>query len=316
MSDIYLTTATGHSVSYRFYQGEHSVGHAEQDTLIFLSGLADCSTVWLRLIENLKTLQSSILLVNLIGQGSALEEDFKKELPSFRVSIEDQAEALKMIFDHAQITHPVSLIGFSYGGAVALEFQKENPALVRDLHLWLPYVMRLDFANPMMRAWRQNAKTLSSWNPAFNFMFHRWNYAYQDWLEHYMHFRYSKRVPDPRLRQVAVEMSQGAIDFDGMTLLENLKDSPVHLIISHMDTLVPLTLYHRIWESIPQSLRGSCLRVRDGAHLLHEQSPLLLANWLEFCFRGNLNKGQEYNGWAQSGLIDFKSGIHSDLRGA
>ena len=300
MSEFYLVTKTGHSICYRAMYSSDS----NAPTLIFLSGLADDVSVWKMVIRNLKNQKMNIVLVNLIGQGSALERDFERGVEHFLVSIEDQSQALSLVFDQLGLSKPVHLIGFSYGGAVALEFQHQNPALVKALHLWLPFVKRLDLTSPIMQLWKSNIESLFKLNPLTSFWIDKWNTGYQEWLYHYMHFRFSKRLPDYKLRQVAVEMSQGSLNFDGFSVLRKLKGCRVHLVISHMDTLVPLTLYNEIWRSIPFGSKGFCLRVRDGEHLLHEQSPQLLAHWLEHCLGHHHLFGSEFDGWAASSEIN------------
>jgi len=299
MPEFYLTLPSGHTVSYR----EIKAKNVSSETVVILGGLADDATVWLPLLPHFNFSRTRLILVNLIGQGSALERDFEKGMSSFRVSIADQAEGLKLIFDQIGLDAAVHLVGFSYGGAVALEFQKRNPFCIKQIHLWLPFVARLDVSNPFMKIWTQNMSSILSLNPVSKIWLKKWQATYHEWLSHYMHYRFSKRVPDHRHRQVVVEISQGALGFDGFRIIQSLKNCRTHLVISHMDTLVPLTLYDEIWSQIPSSQKGYCLRVRDGEHLLHEQSPQLLAKWLEFCLTHGELLGREFDGFAASGEI-------------
>jgi len=312
MPEFYLTTTSGHSVSYQFIRSK--VQKAE--TVVILSGLADDATVWKPLLKYLHSEPIQVLLVNLIGQGSALKKDLNRGISSFCVSITDQANALKLIFDQVGVNYPIHLVGFSYGGAVALQFQKQNPCLIKELHLWLPFVMRLDLASPFLQMWKQNVEVILSLNPISEFWLKKWSNFYNEWIFHYMHFRFSKRIPEKTLRQVAVEMSQGALDFEGISIIRNLKNCRTHLVMSHMDTLVPLTLYNEIWARIPRSEKGYCLRVRDGEHLLHEQSPLLLAKWLKFCLNHRESSGREFDGYAASGEIRTKESSRAHLKWA
>lgn len=295
MSYLSLTTRTGHTVTWT----EIIPQTPYQETLVFLSGLADDTKVWEPLITNLKA-SYRIFLINLIGQGESLSIDTQQNVSGFKVSIEEQSQALEQILNTIPLNSPFHLIGFSYGGAVALEYQRTNTDRVITLNLWLPFVIRLDFSSPVSQIWKSNMDILTQYNPLARYFSKRWSLSYHQWLSHYMHFRFSKRVPQFNLRQVAVEMSQGALDYNGLSQIKNIKSTRVNLVISHMDTLVPVTLYNQIWDTLPIDSKGLCLRVRDGEHLLHEQSPQLLAKWLEHCLN-NLDKPpQELDGWAAS----------------
>lgn len=299
MSYLSLKSQTGHFVTWECLNSDSSY----KDTLVFLSGLADDTKVWEPLITHLKH-SYQIILINLIGQGQALELDFDRNHHHFKISIEDQANALELIIKSLSLSQPFHLIGFSYGGAVALEYHNRHPELVKNLHLWLPFVTRLDFSNPVTQIWKSNIEFIAQLNPFTKYLSQRWSSIYHDWLTHYMHYRFSKRVPQLKLRQVAVEMSQGALDYNGLSKLQQMPPGRVHLVMSHMDTLVPVTLYHQIWSLIPSPNKGGCLHVKDGEHLLHEQSPLLLAKWLEFCITHPKLPGQDFEGWAKSGSLE------------
>ena len=70
------------------------------------------------------------------------------------------------------------------------------------------------------------------------------------------------------------------MDFNTFDVLGHVPDGSVHLITSECDTLVPRSLYREFWNRLPGAKRGSWTRVPDGEHLLLEQKPELVLEWL------------------------------------
>ena len=82
------------------------------------------------------------------------------------------------------------------------------------------------------------------------------------------------------MRRVAIELSHGIMQFDAFEVLEKLPDASVFLLTSDCDTLIPRSLFSELWRRLPVSKQGHWTRVPDGEHLLLEQKPDLVHEWL------------------------------------
>lgn len=96
------------------------------ETLVFIHGLSDNLLYWELLANNLKQ-NHQVLRVDLRGHGES-------ELGSEEITIDTYAEDLNIILDELNLTR-VNLIGFSIGGAVALDFAIRHPQKVDSLVL-------------------------------------------------------------------------------------------------------------------------------------------------------------------------------------
>jgi pimeloyl-ACP methyl ester carboxylesterase len=95
-------------------------------TLVFIHGLSDNLLYWEFLATNLKN-DYQVLRFDLRGHGES-------ELGNDEIAIETYVDDLKGILDELDIDK-VTLVGFSLGGAVALDFAVEYPQRVSSLVL-------------------------------------------------------------------------------------------------------------------------------------------------------------------------------------
>lgn len=96
------------------------------ETLVFIHGLSDNLLYWEYLASNLKH-DYQILRVDLRGHG-------KSEMGNEEITIDTYVNDLNNLFEELDISK-VNLIGFSLGGAVALEFTNKYPQKVDSLVL-------------------------------------------------------------------------------------------------------------------------------------------------------------------------------------
>lgn len=252
------------------------------DVIIFLNGLADSIESWVPIKSYLKG-KHSTLFVDLIGQGKAWEEEARlnagKNL-NFFISAEEQAQALKEVWESLNLNSRFHLIGYSYGGGVAIRTATLFPELINKLILFLPYIIRLDLAFPIQRLWAGQMgflKNLNLFKPGMNAL----SESYKKMIRDYMNFRFSKHIPDHQARQVSMDLTEGIMSFNAFDYFEALPNQSVHLITVEQDTLVPKSLYHEIWSRLPESKKSSWLNIKDGEHLIFEQAPLYCAQWVE-----------------------------------
>lgn len=204
------------------------------------------------------------------------------------MSIEEQVAALRELLDHLGI-EKFGLVGFSYGGGVALGTLHQYQERVEDFILFLPFILRLDLSFPLSRLWVAQFDFLKSLTPqSMRHPFQAIEKSYERFIEHYMNFRYLNRIPDERFRQVAVELSRGIMEFNSFDVISQIPEDKLILVTSGMDTLVPQSLYLEFWCRIPEHQKRAWVNILNGEHLLLEQAPDFVADLLNRALSGDL----------------------------
>jgi pimeloyl-ACP methyl ester carboxylesterase len=271
----FFTTSQNRTVYYELNHKENT------DTVVFLNGLSDSIDSWAAVKDYLQDSYST-LFIDLIGQGQSLEEELKTNdgTLNFKISTEQQSQAIKEVWDSLNIKTGFHLVGFSYGGGVAIHFATLFPKLIYKLILFLPYTIRLDLAFPLQRLWAGQMgmlKTFNFFKPGMNIL----GDSYQKMIRDYMNVRFSKHIPDETRRRVSMDLTEGIMAFNAFNIFDQLPEKSVHLVTVERDTLVPKSLYSEIWSRIPESKKCSWLSIKDGEHLIFEQAPLYCAKWIE-----------------------------------
>lgn len=265
-----------------YYEYDHSTPLEKNSGLIvFLNGLSDSIETW---VENKKFFKKKyhFLFIDLIGQGKSLEaeEEQKDVFYDYRISADEQAQSVKELIEGLNITSKFYLVGFSYGGGVAIRFASLFPNKIAKLILFLPYIIRLDMAFPMQRLWASQFNFLKNVTPLRpGLMFFDQNY--QKVMRQYMNFRFSNKIPDSSKRQISIQLTEGIMPFNAFLHFEELPNKTVHLITVDHDSLVPKSLYEETWDRLPENKKCTWLRIHDGEHLIFDQAPMFCIHWIE-----------------------------------
>jgi pimeloyl-ACP methyl ester carboxylesterase len=261
----------GWELAYRYRKGPGPLW-------IFLNGLGDDFSSWDGLLGNLK--DPHTLQVDLRGQGKSLAEAHLREPSRYlRFPFQTHADDLARLFDFLKVETPVRFVGYSYGGGVAIDFASRYPQRVERVGLIAPFVLRLDRAFPAQRfmslQW-QLTKTFGMIPRSITDQIER---TYENFLNHYLNHRFEKRMNDPRLRSVAIELTHEIMKFDSFPILNQLPEKSIFLLTSEFDTLTPHSLYREFWQKVPRSKRGEWVALTEGEHLLLEEVPDLVLSW-------------------------------------
>ncbi|MEK7160936.1 MAG: alpha/beta hydrolase [Patescibacteria group bacterium] len=125
-----------------------------QPTLIFLHGLSANHTTWLATAQALEKLQFNVLLLDLRGHGHS-DKSKQRDLYRWPVFTQD----LREIIRQENLTR-VILIGYSFGGSIALDYASQYPDSVRGL-----FIVSANYLNPL----RSKHLSLLTW-PAYGFL--------------------------------------------------------------------------------------------------------------------------------------------------
>lgn len=265
-----------------YYEYDHS--HPVDRTsglIVFLNGLSDSIDSWVQNKTFFKK-RYHFLFIDLIGQGKSLEkeEEQKDIFYDYRISAEEQAQAVKELVDHLQIFTKFYLVGFSYGGGVAIRFASLFPEKLARLILFLPYIIRLDMAFPMQRLWASQLSLLKNVTPLRPSMIF-FDQNYQKIMRQYMNFRFSNKIPNSSKRAISIQLTEGIMPFNAFHHFDELPHKAVHLITVDHDSLVPKSLYEETWDRLPEQKKCTWLRINDGEHLIFDQAPMFCIHWIE-----------------------------------
>ncbi len=268
-------TSSGREIFYEFDQSKRGI------PVIFLNGLSDSYSEWKK-IAGLTQLNRPFLFVDLIGQGKSLDKEFASgKKYDYRISVEQQGKALLELCRFLKISE-FSLSGFSYGGGLALWVAQSQPERVRDLILFLPFLLRLDLAFPLSRLLHMQYDILKKMTPSFlQTPFQIIEKSYEQFVHDYMHFRFSKRIPQSMQREAAIQISEGIMNFNVFHILNDLPEGKLHLVSCDLDTLIPKSLVREFWSRLPASKKQSWTRLIDGEHLIFDQNPVVCASLLQ-----------------------------------
>lgn len=260
---------------------EFKPGIEAEPPIVFLNGLSDSYEDWKEIV-GLSVVKRSLLFVDLIGQGRALQSEFASGLQyDYRISLEQQGLCLLELCEFLKI-NSFSLAGFSYGGGLALWLAQEVPERIDRLILFLPFLLRLDLAFPLSRFFHFQYDLIKKMTPSFLHMpYQMFEKSYEHFVHDYMHFRFTERIPHPMYREAAVQISEGIMNFNVFHILNRLPDSKLHLVSADLDTLIPKSLIREFWGRLPDSKKQTWIRLTDGEHLIFEQNPIFCAQLLD-----------------------------------
>lgn len=268
-------TSSGREIFFEFDSNKKGI------PVIFLNGLSDSYSEWKK-VAGLTQMDRPFLFVDLIGQGRSLDKEFASgKKYDYRISIEQQGVALLELCRFLKISE-FSLAGFSYGGGLALWVAQHEPERVQDLILFLPFLLRLDLAFPLSRLFHFQYDLVKKMTPSFfQAPFQIVEKSYEQFVHDYMHFRFSKRIPQHLHREAAIQISEGIMNFNVFKILRDLPEGKLHLISADLDTLIPKSLVREFWARLPESKKQSWTRLTDGEHLIFDQNPVVCASLLQ-----------------------------------
>ncbi len=101
------------------------------DPIVLLHGLGEHAGYWTPVLPALLASEHSVIVPDLLGHGRSAKPQGDYSLPT-------QAQRVVALLDHLKITGPVTLVGHSMGGQIALHLALAWPERVRALVLVAP----------------------------------------------------------------------------------------------------------------------------------------------------------------------------------
>lgn len=256
-------------------------------SLVLLNGLSSSTSDWDTFLEPLLSLGYGTLRFDFRGQGRSLQDEIKK-LGSFdkQVSFEEQTEDLLSILKYFNVPEPFYLVGMSYGGGIGFYFASKYPEKIGKIISIVPYLVRLDQAHSSQRKLgayfnskvRNVVGDFGSFGNQVLEVSQQW---YEKCLLNYMDKRFSQFVPDSVVRKAALQLTLGIMRFDAFQVISSLPTSSLHLVTVGQDSLIPEFLFTELWSKCPAHIKESWLYIENGEHLILDQFPVLVANWVK-----------------------------------
>lgn len=258
-------------------------------TLILVNGLSGTTEDWNAFLNPLHTQGYGSLRLDLRGQGRTLEREIQSHGGfDHAPKINEQTDDLWEVLQYYKIAAPYSIIGMSYGGGVTLNFAARFPQKIHKLILGSPYIIRLDHAFPPQRALGNQFKQIRSLGHLGKSMTdsaERWIQPwYHQWITHYMDKRFAAHVPNPVVRQAAILLTLGIMEFNAFDILTRLPPKSLHLITPENDSLVPASLYQEFWDKLPQNVGNSWLINKNSTHMVFDYHPEDIAKHVDSIF--------------------------------
>lgn len=247
-------------------------GPPEAPTLVFLHGLGQSKACWRHVAPDFEG-RFRVLLVDLLGAGDSTT-------PAKSYAPADQASAVDELLRAASVTKPV-LIGFSYGGAVALRLARarfgshDSP----PIGLFLIGPAALDFPPPPRFSWLREplVRCMLIWlgsptdiaQTLLRGSFHRDERIAPELVE-----EYASAHSTAEARAATAAMAIGL--FDELNALRDREtefgaiDCPVWLIRGDHDSVVPADVPLRLSLALP---RAAMYEVVDCGHSPAEERP-------------------------------------------
>lgn len=119
---------------------QHLTKHAHE-TYVFIHGIGDTGAMWRQVIDKLPT-NVDYVTVDLLGFGDSPSPRWSK------YNAKVHARSVLATVLRLRITSPVTVVGHSLGGLIAVEFAKHYPLLIRRLILCSPPIYELPKTTP------------------------------------------------------------------------------------------------------------------------------------------------------------------------
>lgn len=238
---------------------------APAGTLLFLNGLDRGMDTWDKMIGPLSARYRTIR-VDMWGQGETL----RRNGLSGSFEIPDLIADVKTAVNAVGIVGPLSVIGHSFGGGVAMTIAAQHTLPVQQLFLMAPFVPRLEeeevIVGDVIRVSRQVFESVapSAW----------WDVSIGLWFRSMVYFGANLNPGGFRTPLDIEAVCRLAAAIRTMPVYEVLPQiqARTHLIIAGGDYLVPRAAHERLWGKFPARAQGMELLMVGSSHYLPERA--------------------------------------------
>lgn len=277
---------------------DHIPARPGQPTLVIINGLTYDTKSWDPLMPHILNKGYGILRYDPMGMGETL---VKSGYPTKNILIDDQARDLKLLLENLKL-NKVSILGLSYGGALAIKFATLFPKKVDKLILKAPYVKPLEGQDKLIKAQIEMTRALFPLNPA------SYDQLYDYFLKIHVYSTYPLAEPIAISNATKLEaiyrMVAGVRKFNTLEVLNQLPKESVHLMVAGMDQYIPAIEHEYMWEGLTKEQRQSRVYVLGAEHKIPESAAFFAGHWVNQIMRNNpkISKGRTFIGNSYLGI--------------
>lgn len=285
---------------------------AKAPIVVLLNGLIYDINRWNPMSEQLAKSGVTVIRLSFAAQPESLLLLKQNESPVFfkdGLELETLADDVSQVLKHHGVKSKVTIVGLSYGGAVATTFAKLNPKSVKDLVLLSPLVIPLDRYDSAGQSLRSYLDTVRFWEnaPCLTYgWLNPWlctttDYWYDSFFnlfyENYLNLRVQRTPPgiDAAVYKKSVfHLVRAARDYDLRNEVKSLKN--VHMVVSGSEEAKLKVDQLKAWSMIPAAERRSLAEFNGVVHALPDEAPSATAEWIKAIVDGDesLQSGTEY----------------------
>jgi pimeloyl-ACP methyl ester carboxylesterase len=307
-------------------------GDPNQPAIVLINGLTQDSDHWRSTLPEVLASGRTVVIYDAFLQGRSLERHIDKNnlwpqlgrrpilppvmgmealfpdprpmLPA--VPIEGQAEDLRELLAQLKI-NKATVVGLSYGGALALQYGADFPKNVENVVLVAPYVEPMAEQDQLIRflvGYYQRAYPLIRFNED-----ELYDFLFRGLVLTSYHFVEPSILKWGPFQSFAVaELARGVRQMDVAHVAKRLPKDSVHLVIAGMDAYIARPSLMRFWRGVPSSARASLAVVEGVEHKVNESVGPFLGGWVRAIVDGKVPGGQEWSGIPEKGVMRSSQG--------
>lgn len=276
-------------------------------TVVLLHGLTYTMKPWNIFSDDLvkQNPDVGVLRYDMTGMGKTL---LGGPLPvNYEITYQTQVRQLHALINVYKIEKP-TLVGLSYGGAIALAYAATYPGTFDKLILMAPFTEPLESQDRYIRTQIAATRLAFPFNPATD------EQLYDFFLRQFIYTTYPLSEPvtlaNPYILESIFQMVRSIRFFRAETIVNLLPKNSVHLMVAGQDQYLPREVLERFWNVLPEGTRASRINIAFSEHKIPEAIPSYSAAWVNEIIKNNplVTGGRVFEG--NSWTYKARSGEH------
>lgn len=249
---------------------------AGRPTVVLLNGLTYSTLQWEMMTFFMKEKGLGVVRYDMDGQGQTLlKYGFKSEPYAYT----DQVLDLDKLLSVLEIKAPYSLVGLSYGGAIAAAYGYKYPAKIKNLILMAPYTQPLEQQDQWIKSQIWLTRIHFPYNPYSD------DQLYDYFLKQICYTTYPAVEPivleNPFKLEGVFRMTQGIRKFNVVEEANKFPKNSVYLVIAKNDQYIPANVMENFWTAIPDSAKVEKIYLENSEHKIPEAKPKAAAELVD-----------------------------------
>jgi pimeloyl-ACP methyl ester carboxylesterase len=285
---------------------EHKKAKAGHPTVVVANGLTYSTRQWRSFVTELLALNPDlgVVLYDMDGMGETL---LSRAPINYDIPLRQQTEDLRDLIKTLKLPNEVSIVGLSYGGAIALDFAANVKDVgVKHFIAMAPFLERLQSQDSFIK---QQIEWHKFW--IRNDMYSD-EELYDMYLRLFIYTNYPYAEPillENRYKLEAVyRMVKGAKNWNAIEATQTLSGRRVHVMAARDDEHVKFDRMRAFLKALPSEALASTLIMERTKHKIPEDRPALAAAWVNAILTNNPDLTQGLTFIAEPHMGEARSG--------